>query len=289
MSHLIDVPSHTSTVVDTANTTSATYKVLLEIIQELALLVNRRETLDLRLTTTLGILLNPMYHDDVNFSRLASYLLEIIKKLDLLANRRETLGLRLATTISGYSLMMQSIFSTMHDDATNEVLLEIIQEKGCLEIIQELALLVNRRETLDLRLATTLGILFNQPISHDATNEVLLEISSRLILLVNHRETLDLRLDTTISGYSLMMQSILSTMHDDATNEVRYGGSIANINADGTFTHVVVEEEEEEEDDKNLDDEVVAFFKDSTSAGKVYGAGIFFDDEHKEEEEKEVE
>jgi hypothetical protein len=31
------------------------------------------------------------------------------------------------------------------------------------------------------------------------------------------------------------------------------GGSIANINADGTFTHVVVDEEEGEEEDDDDD------------------------------------
>ena len=41
-----------------------------------------------------------------------------------------------------------------------------------------------------------------------------------------------------------------NTSHDNV-REDRYqwgGGSIANINADGTFTHVVVEEEEEDDD-----------------------------------------
>jgi hypothetical protein len=42
-----------------------------------------------------------------------------------------------------------------------------------------------------------------------------------------------------------------NTTHDNVRgNRVQdHGGSIANINADGTFTHVVVEEEEEEEED----------------------------------------
>jgi len=42
-----------------------------------------------------------------------------------------------------------------------------------------------------------------------------------------------------------------NTSHDNV-GENRYqfdGGSIANINADGTFTHVVVEEDEDDEDD----------------------------------------
>ena len=42
-----------------------------------------------------------------------------------------------------------------------------------------------------------------------------------------------------------------NTSHDNA-GEDRFqeeGGSIANINADGTFTHVVVEEDEDDEDD----------------------------------------
>ena len=42
-----------------------------------------------------------------------------------------------------------------------------------------------------------------------------------------------------------------NTSHDNVGEDrvQRIGGSIANINADGTFTHVVVEEEEEEDGD----------------------------------------
>jgi len=47
------------------------------------------------------------------------------------------------------------------------------------------------------------------------------------------------------------MPSEHNASHDNVREDrfQNYGGSIANMNADGTFTHVVVQVEEEEEDD----------------------------------------
>ena len=44
-----------------------------------------------------------------------------------------------------------------------------------------------------------------------------------------------------------------NTSHDNVGEDRRQtSGSIANINADGTFTHVVVEEEDDDDDDDDL-------------------------------------